>query len=308
MSYYLRLSVTDRCNFRCVYCRPDGEPPAAGELDGPTLLELVRRIDAVWPLRKVRVTGGEPLLRPDLCDIVAGLRRAFPAAELCLTTNGSRLAGLARPLREAGLDRLNVSLDGADATTFAAVTGGAHLDGVLAGLEAARAAGFAHLRLNAVLLASAAGSRLTDLVRLAARHDAELRFIELMPLGPAAALEPRERLSAAAALETLRRDLTYVGPLAPSATARRHLWRDGARELVVGFVTAVSEPFCSGCDRLRLDARGRLYSCLRQGAGLDLAAALRGAGGVEALLARAAAKRPPRAGQWEARRMVALGG
>jgi cyclic pyranopterin phosphate synthase len=308
VSYYLRLSVTDRCNFRCVYCRPDGEPPTAGELDGATLLGLVRRIDGVWPLRKIRLTGGEPLLRPDLCELVAGLRRSFPDAELCLTTNGSRLAPRARALREAGLDRLNISLDGADARTFAAVTGGADLGAVLEGLDAARAAGFSHLRLNAVLLASAAGARLTELVRLAARHDAELRFIELMPIGPAAALEPRERLSAADALATLRRDLDYVRPLDPSATARRHLLRDGVRELVVGFIAAVSEPFCAGCDRLRLDARGRLYSCLREGAGLDLVAAAREPGGLEALLTRAAAKRPPRAGHWEPRRMVALGG
>jgi cyclic pyranopterin phosphate synthase len=306
---YLRLSVTSRCDYRCVYCRPHGEtlPAAALELDAPTLLRLVEAVDRVYPLGKIRLTGGEPLLRSDVPELVAALRRRWPAVELALTTNGSRLAQLAGSLRQAGLDRLNVSLDGADDDSFRAVTGGAPLEPVLDGLAAARDAGFAPPRLNAVLMRRHGERGLLSLVRLAATLGCELRFIELMPLGPATALEDEELLTSAAALGVLQRELEVVRALPRSDTARRYLARVGGREVVVGFISPVSEPFCSGCNRLRLDSRGWLFPCLREGDGVDLLAALRlERGAADAL--RGTVKRPPAPGAWAPRRMACLGG
>ncbi|MBN2498749.1 MAG: radical SAM protein [Deltaproteobacteria bacterium] len=313
MSVYLRLSIEDACNLRCTYCRPEhevrlSEPApvlAAGELE-----VLARAIDAVEPVYKLRLTGGEPLLRPDAVELTARLREALPDAELCLTTNGTLLAPLARPLAGAGLARINVSLDSADAKRYAALTRGGDLGATLAGIEAARSAGLERIKLNTVLLEHGNGDALADLLRLAARLDCEIRFIELMPIGVAAGLHREEFLSCDRAFERLASRFEPLGPLPPSSTARRSAFDVEGRRVEVGFISSVSAPFCDRCDRLRLDCRGRLYACLRRWDGLDLAGPMR-AGGRDALPERIrrvlAAKCPPES-DWPGRQMSAIGG
>jgi cyclic pyranopterin phosphate synthase len=273
--YYLRLSVIDRCNLACNYCRPAGQRYASGPapLSDSRLLELLGALDAQLPLTKLRLTGGEPLLRPGLPALVERLRARFPTIELCLTTNGTLLPRLAGPLRAAGLDRLNISLDAAEPNAYRASTGG-DLTHALAGLEAALEAGFQAPRLNCVLQRSVNQGGLASLVRLALAKGASLRFIELMPLGPAKDIFKEQHLPASEALEELGRDFRHLGFSGQRGTASWHRFADGGREFELGFITPVSKPFCETCDRLRMDIRGVLYSCLRVATGVDLATAL----------------------------------
>ncbi len=271
-SVYLRLSVTDACDLRCAYCRPVGTARRAGpRLDATQQLALVERLNDVVAVEKVRITGGEPTLLPTLPDLVRDLRALLPRATLGLTTNGQRLTGLAAPLRQAGLDVINVSLDACHGPTLAHLTGGGKLDAVERGLEASRAAGFHKIKLNTVLLRRGNGHLLEGMVALALRHHCEPRFIELMPLGPGAAIYEREHLPADEALAKLRQRMELVEDLGQQGAARRYRLRDEhGREVVVGLISPVSHPFCSGCHRLRLDSSGLLHGCLRQPDGVDL--------------------------------------
>ncbi len=273
---YLRVSVTDRCNFRCAYCCPTEQPTeTAAPLSDRELLRLIERIDGRRRVRKLRMTGGEPLLRPGLDGLVAGLRQSLPGAELALTTNGARLGRWAWPLRRAGLERLNVSLDTLSEERFASLTGVAGLSRVTTGIGVAREAGFVPLKLNSVLLRSSSDEERMDLLRFAARHVAELRWIELMPFGPAAEIYEREFLSAEEAMGGLQARLPWLGALGREGTANRHVFVVDGHPVVVGFISPVSHPFCEDCDRLRLDSRGRLRACLRKAEEVDLATPLR---------------------------------
>lgn len=251
---------------------PRGSRPEPGErLDIKQMLTLVEQIHQEAGVGKVRITGGEPLLLPGLPSLVQDLRRLLPGATLGLTTNGMGLAPLASPLRQAGLDTLNVSLDSSHSKTLVRLTGGGDLAAVERGLRASRAAGFQGIKINTVLLRRGNGDHLLDLVRLARRHRCEIRFIELMPLGPGAAIHEREHLPAHEALERLCQTLELVESLGRRGAALRYrLQDDRGREVVVGLITPVSSPFCGDCDRARLDARGRLFGCLRQQHGEDL--------------------------------------
>jgi GTP 3',8-cyclase len=328
MSLYLRLSVTDRCNFFCRYCRAPASEGQGGsqnqdqgedlgtqhpqhtQLTDDEILTLVDRIHNVSPLRKIRLTGGDPLMRPRLPGLVSALRRLLPEAELCLTTNGSRLARNAGPLREAGLDRVNVSLDSLSSSHFATITGVDRLHQVLQGIRGARAAGFTGLKLNAVLLRSTNGTELSRMVRFAATQEAELRLIELMPMGVARRIYDQEFLPAPEALSTLQEDLRYLGTAPGSDTSRRHRFELDGREITVGLITPITEPFCKRCDRLRLDSRGRLLSCLRRQEGEDLVGLLQ-AGRMDTLDDRIAAllrgKGLPES-HWPQRQMALIGG
>ena len=260
---YLRLSVTDRCNLRCRYCRTDGQTATAPGLPDEAILRILRAMARLAPVRKVRLTGGEPLLRAGLPALVRKLRGLLPSAELAMTTNGTLLPASAAALREQGLDSVNISLDTTHPASFAHLTRGGRLASVLAGVEAARRAGFERLKLNAVLLRSLRGERLAELVRFAARCGCELRFLELMPIGAAATLYHREHLGADEALAELRQAFGRPAQLPGSSNARRYRFHVGGEAVAVGLIAPVSHPFCAGCDRLRLDAHGRLYPCLR---------------------------------------------
>ncbi len=309
------MSVTDRCNLRCRYCRParggDGERGCAPALDGAALVTLVERIHAERPIAKVRLTGGEPLLRRDIVEIVAGLRLVLPRAELCLTTNAVLLTTkLAFALRRAGLDRVNISLDALDPGSYAEMTRGGDVTRALAGARAARAAGFDRVRFNAVLVRSKNLGDLEDLVRFAARERSEIRFIELMPLGIAKDRWEDEFVGAGEVLERLSSLFTYEGGLSDERIARRHRFDVDGDPVDVGLITAVSHPFCRSCNRLRLDCRGVLYSCLRSSRGFDLGAALRSDrpdATTHVLTGALEAARYPSKG-WTARAMSGIGG
>lgn len=284
-AYALRLSVTDACNFRCRYCRPADRAAAPEHLPPPERLERV----AAWVARnlgatRVRLTGGEPLLREDITAIVERLARIDELEEVSLTTNGSRLAPLAAPLARAGLRRVNVSLDSVDPERFGRITGGGRLERAVAGIEAALEAGLRPLKLNAVLAEPWWREDLPALLSCAADWNVELRLIELMPVGPfreragamrgsgRCGLVPPRWAGGTDAFGPVRADAVraWLGERAPmeplrgaaGAAARkgRVLW-DGAW-VEVGWITPVSEPFCGGCDRLRVDAAGNLHRCL----------------------------------------------
>ena len=272
----LRLSVIDACNFRCPYCMPADRIPDDHGLDAASRLsfgeiETLVRGFARLGVRKLRITGGEPLLRKGLPDLVTRLAAIEGIEDLALTTNGSLLARHAQALRKAGLHRLTVSLDALDADLFSQLSGGrGHIDDVLAGLAEAREAGFAGVKLNCVVQRGVNESQVLPLAGFARDHGHVLRFIEYMDVGtcngwrregvvPSAEL--RDRLHARWPLRPL--DPQYRGEV-----ASRYAYADGSGE--VGFVSSVSAPFCGECHRARVSADGHLYTCLFASEGSDL--------------------------------------
>ena len=271
---YLRLSVTDRCDFACVYCMPPG-----GEDDHalrPELLsfEEAARIVSVFAtlgITRVRFTGGEPLVRRDVVRLVELVRARTGLERLVMTTNGSRLAELARPLRDVGLSGVNVSIDTLDAQRFRELTRGGELKRVLAGVHAALDAGL-EVKVNAVALGGLNDRDAGELVDWAWDLGITPRFIELMPLGEAAHL-PKERFLSREALEQLLGDRITREQAAESVAgqgpARYLRARDGS-EKRVGFITAVSNEFCESCNRVRVTARGDIRACLASRAAISL--------------------------------------
>lgn len=287
----LRVSVTDRCNFRCPYCMPrDRFGDDHTFLDRRDILsfEEIERLVRVFlglGVRKVRLTGGEPLLRRDLPELVRRLRALPGLQDIALTTNGVLLPELAGPLRTAGLDRITVSLDALDPDRFAALSDSRLPVGrVLEGIAAARAAGFAPLKLNCVLQRGVNEEEILPLAAFARTHGHILRFIEYMDVGSGHGW----RMDRVVPAEEVARRLSERWPLArvdhdcPDCVAQHWRYRDGGGE--VGLIASVTAPFCQGCDRARLSADGHLYTCLFATEGLDLKGLLRG-GASEATLA-----------------------
>ena len=289
----LRLSVIDACNFRCGYCMPADRIPddhgldAAGRLSFDEIETLVRGFAAIG-VHKLRLTGGEPLLRKRLPELVARLARIPGIDDLALTTNGSLLAAQARALRDAGLHRLTVSLDALDRDVFAAMSGGrGEVGAVLEGIAAAQAAGFAAIKINCVVQRGLNEDQVLPLVEHFRGSGHVLRFIEYMDVGTCNGW----RADAVVTSAQLRDRIAVRWPLRPlqsqyrGEVAERHAFADGAGE--VGFVSSVSAPFCGDCHRARVSADGRLYTCLFAAHGHDLKPAL--AHGGEALAAEVAA-------------------
>jgi cyclic pyranopterin phosphate synthase len=273
----LRVSVTDRCNFRCRYCMP---AEGLQWLPKPELLsfeELHRLVSvmAAMGVREIRLTGGEPLVRHDLPELVARLAGVSGVEDLSLTTNGVLLDRLAGPLADAGLRRLNVSLDSLSHTRFAQITRRDALDRVLAGLAAAeREPRLRPIKINCVAIRGFSEAEVPALAALARERPFVVRFIEFMPLDADERWDADQVLSGGEIRAIVERQwpLEEV-PAGPSSTARRFRFADGAGEL--GFVSPVSEPFCSSCDRIRLTADGRLRTCLFSRVEWDLQAPLR---------------------------------
>ena len=250
--------MTDLCNYRCRYCMP-----AEGVEKGPhgsilTVEELVEIGEAAVKLgvRKIRLTGGEPLVRRGILDICRGLRAIPELKELCLTTNGSLLPELAQPLREAGVDRLNISLDTLKPERFQEITRLGTLDEVMKGIRAAEDAGFQNLKLDTVLMGGVNDDEIGDFLALTMEHPWEVRFIELMPMGPCAAW-PKERFLPVT--EVLRR-FHQLEEIEPNGVARRY--RLPGAMGTVGLIAPVSDEFCGECRRIRVTADGRLKGCL----------------------------------------------
>lgn len=283
----LRLSVTDRCNFHCLYCLPVTPcwMPSARLLHREEILRLARVATGLG-IDRVRLTGGEPLLRRDLVDIVRDLAALPGLADLSLSTNAYMLDRMARPLRDAGLRRVNVSLDSLRPRTFARMSGHDGLDRVLDGLAAADRAGLQPIKINTVILRGVNDGEIDDLGRFSRAMGYQVRFIEYMPLDNAGAWS---RWKVVTAEEILSR-LAAIAPLVadmdadPSDPAQVYRFADG--EGSVGIIPSVSRPFCRRCDRIRITADGKVRTCLFAAGEADLLSPLRAGAGEEALAQR----------------------
>ena len=279
---YLRVSITDRCNFRCEYCMP---AEGLSHLPRPELLsyeelEQVIRVFAEHGVRKVRLTGGEPLVRADVPGLVSRIAAIDGIEGVAMTTNAFLLGRHAKDLKTAGLDELNISLDSLKRERFEKITRGSHYDRVLEGIDAARAAGFEKIKLNAVVIRGFNDDELVDLVRYAANHGAIMRFIEFMPIGhntiwgPHAtfpAIEIRERLAAKWDVK-LEKGRYGAGPARYWRVRGEGLPEEGTP---VGFISAVTECFCADCNRVRITPQGGMRACLADEREVNLRDALR---------------------------------
>lgn len=288
---YLRVSLTEGCNLRCVYCMPESGGCARGSEDALTTAETRAVAEAALRLGvdKIRLTGGEPLIRRDILSLVAGIGEIGGLRDFAMTTNGALLAGCAADLKRAGLHRVNVSLDTLDAEKYERLTRGGRLSDVLNGLERAKAAGLTPVKVNAVLIGGENDGEIRELARLVTDGLAdELRFIELMPIGETASWPAERFISSDVVRETL--DLRPAENSDPSSTSRTYEMPGGGR---VGLIAPMSHKFCGGCNRVRLTADGCLKPCLLCGGETDVKPCLRqGRGSLEDLLLRAAAGKP----------------
>ena len=273
---YVRISVTDRCDFRCVYCmEPDTRFVPHAEILTLEELALVARAFTELGVKKIRITGGEPLVRRNVVKLMQDISALPGLRELVLTTNGSQLERLAPELRAAGVKRLNISIDSLDEARFARITRTGKLAPVLAGIEAARRAGFEKLKLNAVILRHRNEDEVIPLTRFAAERGMDISFIEEMPLG---VIGDHDRAEAYYSSDQIRADLetafTLVASTESTGGPSRYfrLVETGTR---VGFISPHSHNFCDTCNRVRLTAEGRLLLCLGQEHSVDLRAVLR---------------------------------
>jgi cyclic pyranopterin phosphate synthase len=294
----LRLSVTDRCNLRCEYCMPEKEYVWLPREDILTFEEIDRLLEVFTALgvEQVRLTGGEPLLRRDLDRLVGRIAARPEIRDLALTTNGVLLAEQAVALKAAGLHRLTVSLDTLRRDRFQRLARYDALDDVLAGVEAARDAGFRHLKIDSVIMRGVNDDELVSLLNYARRVEAEIRFIEYMDVGGATRWTPGAVVPRREILATLRDCYGAVDPLleTSSAPADRYRLPDGT---VFGVISSTTQPFCDACDRSRLTADGIWLLCLYALEGLDLRTPLRQGAStddLQALLARTWERRTDR--------------
>ncbi|MGH9942162.1 MAG: GTP 3',8-cyclase MoaA [Pyrinomonadaceae bacterium] len=263
----LRVSLTDRCNFRCFYCLPHGEPPAAPkeQMLSYEEIELACEVFVSLGVEKIRLTGGEPMMRRDIETLVGKLSalKERGLQDLALTTNGYFLPGRAQRLKAAGLDRVTISLDSLRRETFKEMTGVDVLEQVLAGIEAARAAGLTPIKINAVVVRGHNEEEVADFARFAREHDLRMRFIEFMPLDSGHDWS-REMVVPG---REIRARIEAEFPLVPAAvrrgseTSSRWLFADGVPG-EIGIIAPVTEPFCGACSRVRLTADGQVRTCL----------------------------------------------
>jgi len=272
----LRLSVTDRCNFRCLYCMsPDGVPlhQHSDMLPLEELVDMVRWLSEQVGIERVRITGGEPLVRRGIESLIAQISSLPSIQEVSLTTNGSLLSQKAKALKDAGLKRVNVSLDSLDERRFSEITRGGILNQTLAGIESAHKAGLTPIRINTVLQRSTWRQELPRLLNYAAATGYEVRFIELMRMGTERQWCEAEFISVDEVRQQLNLDMITDEELS-YAPAQKTLVHWNGTLIKVGWITPRSHPFCSRCERLRLDGRGQLRRCLMDPKTLSLSRAL----------------------------------
>lgn len=254
---YLRLSLTERCTLKCAYCRAgEGLCPKKNELTADEFLRIVRAMTSVG-IRKVRLTGGEPMLRRDLMEIISGIRSIDGIEEITMTTNAQHLPGQCAALKRAGLDRLNISLDSLKPERYQSITGGGSLERVLTGIDEAISAGFVPMKLNAVLLRGVNDDETDDFIALTKDRPIHVRFIEWMPLG---ANDQADLRVTGDELLATRPYLVPVPPLYKSQPSRDYQVPDYAGR--VGFINPVSHRFCADCNRVRITSDGALLPCL----------------------------------------------
>ncbi|GAA1909921.1 GTP 3',8-cyclase MoaA [Nocardioides lentus] len=275
----LRVSLTDRCNLRCSYCMPpEGLDwlPTEQVLTDDEVVRLVGIGVGLLGVEEVRFTGGEPLVRRGLLDIVSRVHAEHPDVEMSLTTNALGLARTAQALKDAGLTRVNASLDTIRAETFAEITRRDRLHDVVAGLAAARAAGLGPVKINAVLLRGTNDDQAPELLRWALAEGYELRIIEQMPLDAQHGWSREAMVTAEETLERLEREFVLTPAEEPRGSAPAELFTVDGGPGTVGIIASVTRPFCGACDRVRLTADGQVRTCLFAREESDLRAALRG--------------------------------
>jgi len=281
---YVRVSVTDRCDLRCSYCLPKGFHNFEEPADWLSFDEIERVMQAFTELgvRRIRLTGGEPLSRGKLPELAARLAQLPGLEDLSLSTNATRLKKLARPLKQAGVTRLNVSLDSLQPERFASITGGGKLANVLDGLTAAKAAGFAPIKINMVLMKGVNDDEVGAMVRFCIDQGFTLRFIETMPMGNTGRAASEQYVD----LQEVKRSLAQEFELIPAVMAgggpARYVQVAGT-ELKIGFITPISQHFCETCNRVRLTVDGTIYTCLGQEDKTELRPLLRAGANVEEL-------------------------
>jgi cyclic pyranopterin phosphate synthase len=274
--HYLRISLTDKCNMRCVYCMSEDMVfQSNDELMTAAEIRRLVRIFARLGVDKIRLTGGEPTVHPDLLAIVRDIHAAG-ITRISMTTNGLRLAELAAPLKEAGLERVNVSIDTLDPDRFHRVTRWGHLDKVLQGVYAAEAAGLTPIKINAVVARGFNEQDIAGLARLTLTHPWQVRFIEMMPFGDVAEFAQSAMISQAEIMAHIEAE---IGPLHPIDEGRldgeARLYRLAGSQAAIGFISTLTNPFCASCTRVRLTADGHLRLCLLRDDEGDLLTPLR---------------------------------
>jgi GTP 3',8-cyclase len=288
----LRVSLTDRCNLRCSYCMPaEGLEwlPAAEVLTDSEIVRLVGIGVRMLGITTVRLTGGEPLLRKNLEQLVAELATLKPRPAIALTTNGIGLARRAGALAAAGLNRINISLDTLDAATFARLARRPRLPDVLAGVSAARGAGLQPVKINTVLMRDVNDHEAVDLLRWAMAEQVQLRFIEQMPLDAQHGWQRTEMITADEIRARLSQEYQLVEDPADAATrgsAPAELFRVAGTDYSVGIIASVSKPFCGACDRVRLTSDGQVRNCLFSRTESDLRTPMRAGASDEELVER----------------------
>ena len=281
---YVRVSVTDRCDLRCSYCLPKGFHDFEEPADWLSFDEIERVMRAFTELgvRRIRLTGGEPLSRGKLPELAARLAQLPGLDDLSLSTNATRLKKLARPLKQAGVTRLNVSLDSLQPERFASITGGGKLANVLDGLAAAKAAGFAPIKINMVLMKGVNDGEVGAMVHFCIDRGFTLRFIETMPMGNTGRAASEQYVD----LQEVKRSLAQEFELIPAVMAgggpARYVQVAGT-ELKIGFITPISQHFCETCNRVRLTVDGTIYTCLGQEDKTELRPLLRAGASIEEL-------------------------
>lgn len=268
---YLRLSVTDRCNFRCTYCMAEDMEflPKSRILSLEEMHRLASRFVALG-IRKIRLTGGEPLVRNGIVELVQSLSALDGLDELAMTTNGALLPELATPLKQAGLDRLNISLDSLNPERFKQMTRTGDLQTVLAGIKAAADAGFRQTKINSVILAGVNQDEVLDLAEFALTSQMDISFIEEMPLGE---IDSHDRAESQMQSQWLIDQLSQKYELLPSAETTggpSRYYRVSGQQGKIGFISPISQNFCAQCNRVRLTTEGRLLLCLGNEHSVDL--------------------------------------
>lgn len=273
---YVRISVTDRCDFRCVYCMSENMTfLPRKEILSLDEIEQLSRAFVELGVKKIRITGGEPLVRKGIVGLMSKISRLPGLNELVMTTNGSQLEKLAQPLRDAGVRRLNISLDSLDPEKFRQMTRVGDLNVVLRGIDAAKRAGFDIIKINAVILKHKNHDEVLDLVRFAMREGLDISFIEEMPLGQ---IDEHDRGYSYYSSDEIRRDIENNYTIIPSTKSTggpsRYYGLVGESNMV-GFISPHSHNFCSTCNRVRVTAKGRLLLCLGQEHSVDMKEVLR---------------------------------
>jgi len=263
---YLRLSVTDLCNYRCIYCMNEDGVSKKSHDDILSIEELTDIVKAAYSLdiKKIRLTGGEPLVRKGILTLCRNIRAIGDDVEFVVTTNGSLLPDMAKELKDAGVDRLNISLDTLDEDTFRRITRVGELKAAINGINAAQDAGFTDLKINTVLLGGINDGDIFELIKLTKDNDIQVRFIELMPLGVVRDWDKSRLVT----VKSLEKYLSTSAEMTIDGVAR--VYRLPDHKGTVGLITPMSDSFCATCDRIRVTADGRLKPCLHSDTEIDL--------------------------------------